>query len=200
MADQQGSSEETKTMANRKPSLSLAVFVCWVVPILIIAAVSRFAVDTNQASVPIATQDSKKSPFPTPTPTSKPSSNKNKNPAKRGQLTPEKGPSGMPTVLANKPTAYVEIVEAIGRKRVDWGDVTSDPVGQYHGTSKPKAKSSDSPKVSKPDEANGGERQPRKQDEASSPEPRGASTDPVRQQYLREIAALRESFMVRVEC
>jgi len=192
MVDTEDEQINTDKTPQYYPSLSVAVFVCWVVPVIIIAALSRFAVDTSQSSVPLSVQDSPKPTIPTPAPTSKPNESKPQNVVKRGPLTAEKGPSGLPTVLANKPTSYVEIVESIGRKRVDWGDVTMDPVGLYE-QSYPNLKSSDNSRVSQAEQKEKSDDEPN--EETIEPEPpRGASSDVVRQQHLRDIATLRESY------
>ncbi|CAJ1968298.1 unnamed protein product [Cylindrotheca closterium] len=191
MVDKEDKIVDPQMAPHYYPSVPVAVFVCWVVPVVLIAALSRFAVDTNQASIPLSVQDNPKPTSPIPAPTSTPSKSKRQISTKRGPLTVEKGPSGLPTVLANKPTSYIEIVESIGRKRVDWGDITTDIVGLPE-QSYPNLKSSASSKVSQTEESE-------KSDEEPIDPPRGASTDFVRQQHLRDIAALRESYKANAD-
>jgi hypothetical protein len=95
---------------HKQPSVSISVFVCWIVPVLLVATLTRFAVHTGPAfrpppsrPVPLNLYDAKaKSPAsnvsPTNVPTKSPRDNK-----------PRKAPVEMPTVLADKPTGYQEV-------------------------------------------------------------------------------------------
>jgi hypothetical protein len=105
----------------KQPSVSISVFVCWIVPVLLVATLSRFTVHTGSPAfirpppsrpVPLNNNvyDAKtKGPTPngSPTmnvPTKSPSDNKKHR---------NKAPVEMPTVLADKPTGYQEVSLAL---------------------------------------------------------------------------------------
>jgi hypothetical protein len=94
----------------KQPSVSISVFVCWIVPVLLVATLTRFAVHTGPAfrpppstPVPLNLYDAKtKSPTPNVSPTNVPT----KSPSDKKH---RKAPVEMPTVLADKPTGYQEV-------------------------------------------------------------------------------------------
>ena len=91
-----------------EPSVSISVFVCWIVPVVLIAALSRFAVDPGPAFRPPPSKpmslnfDDVKSTTPTPQPSAAniPISNDKAH---------RKSPSEMPSLLTDKPTSYQEV-------------------------------------------------------------------------------------------
>ena len=79
-------------------SLTASVFVCWIIPVLVIALFSRFAVDTGPLLPP------KPKPMNLGN-AAKPSPNKiSTTPTK-----PSRAPAQIPTLLADKPTSYKEV-------------------------------------------------------------------------------------------
>jgi hypothetical protein len=193
MANEDKTSEK-EDEARHKPSVSVSVFLCWVVPVMLIAAASRFAVDTTPAapqkpqSIPVNLFDETESKSPTSGPDTDWSETKTS--AKT------EGPSGMPTVLASKPSSYIEVVESIERRRLDWEDVSVDPVQSYERVQT--TSSSPNPVTSsrRPDQTTDSS-QPndgKKPKPKTTDPPRGASTDPERMQFLQEISNLRRSY------
>lgn len=181
-------SDETEDEVHHKPSVSISVLVCWVVPVMLIAVASRFAVDTT----PSAPQKAQSMPVnlfedtETKRPTSGPVSGGND----AGSVKTE-GPSAMPTVLSSKPSSYIGVVESIGRRRLDWDDVSSDPVAGYERAQMVQAQSFSQSPESSDDSA---QRKATGSEPKTRDTPRGASTDPERMDFLQEISHLRRLY------
>ena len=171
----------------RQPSISVSLFLFWVVPVIVIAACSRFAVDTaplkprNPPSMPVKLDAGEESKSSSPTSSSGGSSRK----------TPK--PTEMPSVLASKPTNYIELVTSIEKRRLDWEDVDSDPMEGFQGQQT--VLSSPNP-VSSPVNQEETSSQPRKRSrrKEDTDSYRGSSSDPVRLELLDKIEALRENY------
>eukprot|EP00980_Cylindrotheca_fusiformis_P013502 scaffold3450_cov114-Cylindrotheca_fusiformis.AAC.7 len=180
---------------NERPSLSVSVFVCWVVPVVLIAIASRFAVDTTLAA-PKTTHSIPSNLFDEST-SEKSASSHAADEFKAKDAS--KGPSVMPTVLANKPSSYVEIVGAIRPRRLDWEDVSSDPVEGYERRPRVQTTASSSAPLTGSDrraKSSGSEQSKLKQSGPKTTDPpNGASTDPQRVQFLEEISELRRICM-----
>ena len=95
------------------PSISNSVLLYWVLPVLLIATMSRFAVDTGppdpiQAQPrPVSFTPKKGSSGPASYPTNNnvyPSTSDYDSGSK-----PTKAPSAMPSLLSNKPTSYQDV-------------------------------------------------------------------------------------------
>ena len=163
-----------------EPSVTWAVFVYWILPVLLIGFLSRFLVDPHATSglgigqdpdeikVPVrpAIQPTPKPPTTVPT---------TPNIAPTPQR-PKRKPTPIPTLVAEKPSSYIEAVQGITRRRLNWEETDSSAMGAYAATAKP-----DKPKAS------------RQEKPKESPEKpiRGASSDPVRNQLLSKIDELR---------
>jgi hypothetical protein len=91
-----------------EPSVSISVFVYWIVPVMLIAALTRFVVDTGPAFRPLPSKpmslsfDDVKSTTPTPQPSAA-------NIPISTDKAPRKSPSEMPSLLTDKPTSYQEV-------------------------------------------------------------------------------------------
>lgn len=117
-ADQEGKTAnkepvEATAIFARGQSMSLALFIYWILPILILAVVSRIGVDTEPPAVIIDTKPLRVT-LPKPVPSmksNKPSSNKKSRPVTKKRTTPKPAQTRI-----RGPTAYQEIVKDI-RKR-----------------------------------------------------------------------------------
>jgi hypothetical protein len=109
------SAKETSTRPPSKvqegrhqPSVTVSVFVCWIVPVILIAALTRFAVDTGPAFLPPASKpvtldlDATKTSSSTPLPTT------TQGPTKSPRKAPSESQAQAPTVL-DKPSSYQEV-------------------------------------------------------------------------------------------
>ena len=86
-----------------EPSMTIALFVYWVIPVLIFALVSRYTVDTSVPTIPIDT-----SPRPVQIPRKRPATS---------TAVPGAPPSPEPSAAPSWPTAYREVVETISKRR-----------------------------------------------------------------------------------
>ena len=182
------------------PSLTIAVFVCWIVPVLLIAILTRFRVDDDGSSSsafpakhskPVAlninmaqnshmddnNNNNKSSPpIPAASKTSQPS-----------KYSSNKAPTEMPTILKNKPTGYQEVVKEIEKRRLDWTSTSSGTMGGYKAQQQQEQK----PKsTTAPTTATKTQGPPPQKTQQS----RGASSDPVRMQLADQINELRKDF------
>jgi tetratricopeptide (TPR) repeat protein len=193
-----------------EPSITLAVFFTWIFPVLLIAILTRFAVDKEAEFVGMGimgsrggvgrpvTIDLNNENKPTvstqSTPTTPRAGNNNDIIAKPKK--PGREPSSVPTYLSNKPSGYVEVVQAIERRRLDWSTTYSAPLGSGGSSSsaRPPAASSTKPTTTKAETSAAG-RQNDHSTTSSKPKlrdpPRGASSDPVRTQMMEKIEKLR---------
>lgn len=170
----------------RQPTVSMSVFVFWIVPVIVIAALSRFVVDTSPLapvappSMPanlIGDDADNKSTRPTPTP--------GKPKRKTGK------PTELPSAFADKPTSYLEIVKRIKSLRVDFDDEETDTTEAYRKQEVDQAPP-DRATSSRPSEEK--DRSNRK---SSSANPR-RDADPVRVELFKKIETLREALKVRL--
>ncbi len=167
-----------------EPSVTWSVFVFWILPILAIACMSRFLVDPHAAigfglgkevdETPhkpvIKPQPPSTVPTAPTTPTIQPTPQR-----------PKKKSTPVPTLAADKPSSYIEAVQAIDRRRLNWEETDASAMGAYASaaTDKPKASTTTSSTSTKP--------------KARPDKPiRGASSDPVRSQLLARIDELRD--------
>jgi tetratricopeptide (TPR) repeat protein len=153
------STDEDSAGSQYSPSVTWAIFITWILPVLLLATVTRFAVDPDGASLRLVGAKKGVRPIhlqaPAPAPVPTPSLEKPKRPKR--QETP------VPTLIANKPSGYVEVVQAIEKRRLNWETTDADPMKGF-------VKKEQTPKQ-----------------DMSPPPPRGASSDPVRQQLLESI-------------
>ena len=182
------SGKQTDSDPTDSNSVTLSVGVFWILPMLCIAILSRFAVDTGPPFVPnpsrpvsLSFDGAEQATRPTPrtvetsSPTSVPSSEVSKD--KISSL-----------FLSNKPFSYQEVVKAIARRRLDWTTVSVSQV-----TPHPKERES----VSKtPQHTSAGGNEQQQQQQHSSTPARGASSDPARLELLRQISQFREDYQV----
>jgi hypothetical protein len=194
-----------------EPSVTLSIFVCWILPVLVIAVMTRFAVDREATfnfppSRPIAVDLSKNNNdrHPAPAPSAQPQpqqqqSEKPKPTAKR----PKKKEEPPPTLIADKPTGYIEVVQAIKRRRLDWESTDADPIVTFsdddaggalgYSASEHEDDASSSSYSSFSSESSSSNERRAKMKEP----PRGASSDPVRMQHLEKIDHLRSEHKVK---
>ncbi len=185
-----------------EPSVTWAVFLYWILPVLVIACTSRFLVDPHAASgIGLANEPQdpprrQREPLvqkpPTTLPTTAPSATTTTPTATTPtmQPTPErpkKKSSPVPTLVAEKPSSYIEAVQAIGRRRLDWDETDSSAMGAYASSTTTENNNKEAPKATTA---------------SSKPKPserpvRGASSDPVRNQLLAKIDELRDIHEVR---
>jgi hypothetical protein len=95
---------------------------------------------------------------------------------------PKRKPTPIPTFVSDKPSSYIEAVEAITRRRLNWDDVDSSDM------TKPPPASNDKPKSTTSSRGNS--------NPAPEKPPRGASSDPVRNQMRGRIDQLRSAHKV----
>ncbi|KAG7365207.1 sulfotransferase [Nitzschia inconspicua] len=161
-----------------QPSVTVSIFITWILPVLVIALLTRFAVDpeatfvnpSKSSSRPITIDFSQKPvDVVAPAPSAQPTTTTTKTddqPALAVQR-PKKKNAPPPTLIADKPTGYIEIVQAIQRRRLDFETTDTGPMEGHVIKEEAKEK----PKVQEP--------------------PRGASSDPVRNQLKATIDELR---------
>ena len=188
-----------------EPSISFAVFLTWVLPVLVIAGLTRFAVDKEAefvglgmgrrgrgGSTPITVDLSKEdkptttlsSSVPTSPPATIPSTS---TPKRRGAE-----PSSLPTYLSNKPTGYADVVQAISRRRLDWSTTDSSTVGGNPSSSSARPPTS-SPTKPSPSMSDSSLSSSSSKPTPKEP-PRGASSDPVRTEMMEKIGRLRQEY------
>jgi hypothetical protein len=188
------------TTISHEPSVTLSLFIYWILPVLVLAILSRYTQDTGLPVKPplstpltlnLETQDT---PAPIPRPA----------PAKKKVVT------DMPTLWKNKPTSYQEAVQKIANRRLDWPAESSDPTQDFEqgghrriSDSKPP---STTPTINTKEEHSPATTTTTLTDSSSSPSPSpithppgrgGRSSDPLRIQSEEKIATLRDEFRVR---
>jgi hypothetical protein len=183
-----------------EPSVTVSVFVYWILPVLAIAFMSRFLVDPHAASglgigrdAPIPNKHHHKpvvkvqttkaqappvSPVPT-TPT-----------ISATPVRPKKKEEPLPTFVADKPTSYIEAVKAIRSRRLNWDDTDSSSMATSSTTA-----SGDSNHKPTPAGTTTATSAPRTTS-STTKAPRGASTDPMRNQLRGKIDGLRDVYKV----
>lgn len=191
-----------------EPSVTVSVFVTWILPALLIAIFTRFAVDkdamtsttTLRPPPPRPVQINLNSDSSSTSPSSLPSSSDQATKKKKKK----KAPAPVPTLIADKPSIYIETVQAIGRRRLDWGATDTGPVGppSTSTTTKENVKPpSDTSKTTPPPTDsttttnNGINTKPAMKEPA-----RGASSDPVRVKFREKIDQLRGESQVSQTC
>jgi hypothetical protein len=183
------------TISSYEPSVTLSLFVYWILPVLVLAILSRYTQDTGLPVTPplsrpltlnLETQDT---PAPTPRPA----------PAK-------KKVTDMPTLWKNKPTSYQEAVQKIANRRLDWPAESSDPTQDFEqGGHRRISKSPSTTPATKEEHspASATTTTPTDSSSSLSPSPithppgRGRFSDPLRITSLEKIATLRDEFRVR---
>lgn len=156
-----------------EPSVTWAVFVYWILPVLVIAFATRFLVDPHAASglgigpIPDETKIPPKQtidPIQAQPPTTVPTTPSIAPTPQR----PKRKATPVPTLVMEKPTSYIEAVQGITRRRLNWEETDSSAMGDY----RPEKSKSSSAAPEKP--------------------VRGASSDPVRNRRLEQIDELRK--------
>ena len=160
-----------------EPSVTLSVFLYWILPILLITCTSRFLVDPEAKSGLWIGDNAVKNSGKPGTMTQPPSSVPTKPTIAPKPQKPKRKPTPVPTLVLEKPTAYIEAVQAIARRRLNWEETDSSTMENYG--------SDDTEETRK--EA---------QSEPEQPS-RGPSTDPVRKQIFEKIDSLRDAHKVR---
>jgi hypothetical protein len=177
-----------------EPSVSTSVFVTWILPVLLIAIFTRFAVDkdvmasmTTLRHLPPRPVNIDLNSDPAPTSLSSlPSSSINLATTTKKKKK-NKAPTPVPTLIADKPSSYIETVQAISRRRLDWEATDKGAVNPPSATTtikdsgKPPTESSNSSSSSGSSNAKPAMKEPA----------RGASSDPVRVQVKEKIDRLR---------
>ncbi len=171
-----------------EPSVTISVFVTWIIPVLLIAILTRFAVDKDAMTTTL------RPPPPRPlqinlnseSSTASQSSLTSSSGQKKKKNKPNKAPTPVPTLIADKPSRYIEVVQAISRRRLDWEATDT-------GSHQPSPAPSLTAKGVQPSETDRGTSP--SSDSKTKPkmkEPaRGASSDPVRIRFRERIDQLR---------
>ena len=192
------------------PSMSVALFVYWIVPILIIAVVSRFAVYDGPAIPPVtqsrsinvgASQGSS-------TLNMKDMRKENKAAAAASASTPSSSssatssggaPSVAPGIMANKPTSYQDAVHKISKRRLDWSATNEEnyalqqQVSSSSSTSTTTSSQTASSRSSRTSSAS--QQQQQHQQQPSTPTtPTGLSNDPARQNMQDAVDNFRRAY------
>jgi hypothetical protein len=180
-----------------EPSVTISVFVTWILPVLLIAILTRFAVDKDAMDAtllrppppkPIQIDLSSSGP---PHPSSSSSAKKREKKKNR----PSKVPTPVPTLVADKPSGYIEVVQEIRRRRLDWG-ATDTGSSSHRPSASPsqnaaggEATHEQTPHAKK-SETSAGARSGGVKPKRREPS-RGASSDPVRLQLRGRIDQMR---------
>lgn len=185
-------------------SVTWSVFVYWILPVLIIACMTRFAADPDAAAgLGIGRQSTDGSTIPTPTP---PVTNNAKPPssypttADTGIHTlsptpqkPKKKVTPVPALIADKPSSYIDIVQAINNRRLDWENADADDSGsQSTTTTSTDNTNSNGATVENKNRNSNNNKESIKMERP----PRGPSSDPVRTQLREKIDDLRSDHEV----
>ena len=178
-----------------EPSVTWSVFVYWILPVLAIAFMSRFLVDPHAASgwrigedpertksphKPVITTTATQSQPPTTVPTTPTIAPTPQRPKRK--VTP------VPTLVAEKPSSYIQAVQGISRRRLNWEETDASAMGDYSSAKNDRPKSATTTSSS-----NTIKQKPRSVIEDPV---RGASSDPVRNQLLANIDELRDIHVV----
>jgi predicted lipid-binding transport protein (Tim44 family) len=164
-------------------SVSLSVGVFWILPMLCIAVLTRFAVDTGpsfhqpQASRPVSLNFDGGDQAPP----KKASSAKVKS---SSDALPDESSSKF---LSNKPFSYKEVVKAIARRRLDWQSTSLPPSVKSQDT-RPEYQAAKPLQQS----TSAGTKEAKK---PATPA-RGASSDPARLELVRQLDQFREEYRV----
>ena len=154
------------------PSMSLALFIYWVLPVLLFAMVSRFFVDTSIPTIPIDVV--KKKPLHVPR-------SEQQRPPQAQEVKPKTKPAPTPAAvssLSKQPTSYQDIVEVItSRRRKSFQTRRGDAMGVQSVTDSPSSSDKPSP-------------QPTKVKETKT----GSSADPHRKKIIEQIYSLKQSY------
>lgn len=92
-----------------EPSMSLSLFLVWVLPVLLLAVVSRYAVDTSIPTIPGVQKSKISNRHPSAVPSAKTN--------QRRATSPPASDMSPSLALSRQPTAYQEVVEVITRRR-----------------------------------------------------------------------------------
>jgi hypothetical protein len=101
-------------------------------------------------------------------------------------------------LIADKPTNYIEVVQAIKRRRLDWENTDADPMTTHSndgGGASPQYGNSRDDDYDDSSLVTNKESNEEKKSQMKEP-PRGASSDPVRNQMLQRIDQLRVDYEV----
>jgi len=213
---------ERKSDAFEPPSVTMSLFLYWILPVLVIACMTRFVVDPDAAhgigmgtgeleqygikpGIPVQQEQqmhptqSSQAPSHLPT-TNTPTNSFSQTKPER----PKRKPTPVPTLVARKPTSYQEAVKAIYRRRLDWDNVDASPMegqrfdgGIYDDNNidgaSPSATRGSSNNKGKSN-GHGSTTTKNKRPSGTERDPRGASTDVVRIQLNERIDQLRKDY------
>eukprot|EP00531_Pseudo-nitzschia_arenysensis_P009473 CAMPEP_0116146158 /NCGR_PEP_ID=MMETSP0329-20121206/17012_1 /TAXON_ID=697910 /ORGANISM="Pseudo-nitzschia arenysensis, Strain B593" /LENGTH=769 /DNA_ID=CAMNT_0003641881 /DNA_START=115 /DNA_END=2421 /DNA_ORIENTATION=+ len=180
-----------------EPSVTWAVFLYWILPVLVIACTSRFLVDPHAASgIGLAKepqdalrqqqqQQQHQQVIKTQPPSTMPTAPTATPTIQSTPERPKKKTTPVPTLVAEKPSSYIEAVQGISRRRLNWDETDSSAMGGYTTTDhreKPKSTTTTT------STASSSSNKPKNRDKPV----RGASSDPIRNQLLAKIDELRD--------
>jgi tetratricopeptide (TPR) repeat protein len=188
-----------------QPSVTYSIFICWILPVLIIAIMTRFTIDpeatfinpSKSSSRPITidfTNNKQQSPTaPSVQPISSASMEQPQEQPFLSTKRPKKKDLPPPSYIADKPTNYIEVVQAIARRRLDFETADTNPMDGHVDRDDEKKEGGGGTVVSENihiinNNNNNNNNKPKVQDP-----PRGASSDPVRNQLRDKINDLRRN-------
>lgn len=190
VVEQAKSSTEKETA--KTPSMTLSLFLTWILPVLILALVSRFGVDTEPPSVkvdkgssrPISVDfnpnsKSNKNKAPTASPVATPYYSKNQNNNRGAASAPSTGQnkkqmmmmkksstpkSSPPTAASSHPTSYQGLIDDIASRKRVWKPKKASSGGGSN-TSSSKSKSTATGKKKKTSSSSPSQKRPGKADD-----------------------------------
>ena len=173
-----------------EPSVTLSVFVYWILPVLVISFASRFLVDPYAGSGFGIGEDNPdlnpRPPVPVPVPVPQPPTSVPTTPViSPSPVRPKKKDVALPPYVADKPSSYIEVVKAIGRRRLKWEDTDASAMDGY-GTDDSVFETDGREEI--------------RHETPQTPPPRGASSDPVRNKILEDIEERRNAYKVCRSC
>jgi hypothetical protein len=194
--------DDVRPLDDYEQSVTWSVFFYWILPVLVIACMTRFAADPDAAvGLGIGLQPTDGSRIPTPTPpvinnakppSSYPTSAENIHTLLPTPQRPEKKPKPVPALIADKPSSYIDTVQAINNRRLDWENADDDDTTTYSTTTSSDNTNSNGATVENKNSNSNNNRDPNRMERP----PRGPSSDPVRTQLREKIDDLRSEHEV----
>jgi len=188
-AQHEGDSRARNDVGITSNSMHTSIGVYWVVPMLCVAALSRFAVDTGPPFAPQQTRPISvnfASDIGVASPQTSLTEHVIQDEEEEAAIT-NLEQEYLESYLSNKPVGYREVVKAIGRRRLDWSSASTEPLTQYkRDTLKTQGMQHGTGTKSRKDSAS-----------QADPPVRGASSDPARMGLLREIDRLRKAYSLQ---
>jgi hypothetical protein len=202
--------DDVPPLDDYEPSVTWSVFVYWILPVLVIACMTRFAADPDAAvGLGIGRKPIDGSRIPTPTPpvinnakppSSYPTSAENIHTLSPTPQRPKKKLTPVPALIADKPSSYIDTVQAINNRRLDWEKSDTDDSGSQSTTTYSTTTSSDNTNSDgatvENKNSNSNSNNNNKESNRMERPPRGPSSDPVRTQLREKIDDLRSEHEV----